>query len=274
MPITYNMPIEAYHDHPAISKSGLWTIYTETPRHFRHAPKKQSKAFDFGQAVDIAILEYDTFEDRVMRGPADRRGNKWEAAQAEATNSGRLLLTAGDFERALMCRDAVHASSYVNRIITGGDAKTNVRQASAFATMGDGLEVKCRPDLARSDLSILLDLKTCRDASPRGFAKAVAEYGYHAQEAWYTDTWQAAGGFPVAGFVFLAVESEDPFCASVYELEPSAVDEGRAAMAEAFATYAACMKSNEWPGYPETVQPLALPRWAHKLTAAPNGAEE
>ena len=90
--------------------------------------------------------------------------------------------------------------------------------------------------------------------------------GYHAQEAWYTDGWQAAGGGAVDGFVFIAIESEYPHLAAAYELTPRAVDEGRLIMAKALAMYKECWGSGVFPGYPAVVQELDLPAWAYKET--------
>ena len=90
--------------------------------------------------------------------------------------------------------------------------------------------------------------------------------GYHAQEAWYTDGWQAAGGGNVEGFVFVAIESDFPHLAAAYELLPEAVGEGRLAMRKAILDYKACRDSGQFPGYPAEVQPLDIPAWAYKET--------
>lgn len=274
--VWFDLPNEDYHNGPGISKSGLWTIYTKTPAHFIGAPKKESKAFDFGSAVDIAILQPDDFEKKVIRGPVDRRGNKWTAAEAEATNTGKLLLTSDDFDRCLLCRDTVLANSDLERLIRGGVAgETNLRQASAYVQdKRTGLLVRARPDLVRTDLHIMVDLKTCRDASPRAFSKAVAEYGYHAQEAVYTGAWKDAGEEAIDGFLFLAVESEPPFVHQIYELKPSAVAEGAMAMRQALTTYAECLKTDTWPAYSTKPEELGLPRWAFKLTPATDIEED
>ena len=269
------MTNEQYHASSAISKSGLWEIYTRTPAHYRFSEREATTAFDFGTACHTAILEPNTFEARTLRGPADRRGSKWTDAQAEATNSGRLLLTASDYDDVLEVRDVIHADAWLNQIITGGSP---VVEQSAFwrQPVGDELVYcRARPDLIRTDLGLMLDLKTTADASARGFAKSVSDYGYHAQEAFYTRGWQAAGGCEITGTVFLAVEKKKPFAYQMFELQPSAVAEGWAAMERALESYASCQRSGEWQGYtqPLAVTELVLPRWAYKETEAPVGAE-
>jgi hypothetical protein len=139
--------------------------------------------------------------------------------------------------------------------------------------MATGELCRCRPDLYREDLGIIVDVKSTASAHPDAFARSVVNYGYHAQEAFYSDGWRSLGK-PVDGFVFLAWEKKAPFAYAVYELPPSIVEEGRALMREALETYAECVKAERWPGYGEGVQELSFKRWAYRLTDAPNALDE
>lgn len=254
---------DAYHGGPGISKSGLWTIYTKSPAHYRFAPSKDTGAFSLGKAAHIAILEPETFEARVMKGPADRRGNNWKDAQAEAANTGRLLLTSGDYDTGLLMRDAVHADARINAIIAS--SQSQIEHSGFWIDEETGVLCKCRPDLYRPDLGIMLDLKSTTDAHPDAFARSVISYGYHTQEAWY------AGGYRalqqnVEGFVFLAVEKTDPFVCALYELPPSIVAEGQAIARKALARYAECAAADQWPGYSGEITELTFKRWSYQET--------
>ena len=168
-------------------------------------------------------------------------------------------------------RDTVHADTWINSIITGG---TPIIEASGYHIDEPTSElVRVRPDFYREDLGIILDLKTTGSAHPDAFARSVVDYGYHAQEAIYSDTWRSLGK-PVEGFVFLAVEKETPFAFAVYELPPSIVEEGRAMMRKALDTYAACRASDSWPAYGDGVQELSFKRWAYRLTEAPEAIDD
>ncbi len=254
---------EAYHSGPGISKSGLWTIYTKSPAHYQFAPRKESNAFDIGEAAHIAILEPETYETRVVRGPEDRRGNKWTDAKAYAEDAGKLLLTSGDFDKGLLMRDAVHADARIHAIITGGAAQ--VEHSGFWIDPVTGVLCKCRPDLYRPDLGIMLDLKSTVSAHPDDFARAVVNYGYHAQEAWYSDG-HRANGQAVDGFVFLAIEKADPFVCALYELPPSIVAEGAAICRKALDRYAECKRTDTWPGYSGEITELSFKRWAYSET--------
>lgn len=275
--IYLDLPIEQYHSGPGISKSGLWTIHSQSPAHYKFPPARdeestQAKATkDFGTAAHIAILEPETFERRVFRGPEDRRGNKWKDAEEWCRAEGKTLLIQSAYDEVLAIRDAVHADPWINSIITGG--KPVVEASGYWIDEATGELCRCRPDLYREDLGVILDLKTTLSAHPDAFARSVINYGYHAQEAFYSDGWSALGKL-VNGFVFLAWEKKSPYAFAVYELPPSIVEEGRAIMRQALDRYAECVKKDRWPAYGEGVQELSFQRWAYRLTEAPNPLDE
>lgn len=254
---------DAYHAGPGVSKSGLWTIHTQSPAHYRFGERKASAAFDLGTACHLAILEPETFEARVIRGPADRRGNNWKEFQAEAANSGRLLLTMGDYDTAMTIRDAVHADPFLNALIVSPHSQ--VEHSGYWVDEETGMMCRSRPDLYRPDLGLIVDVKTALSAHPDAFARSVINYGYHAQEAWYSDGYRALGQ-KVDGFLFLVWEKSAPYVTAKYELPPSIVAEGRAIMAKALNTYATCEREGRWPGYSSEVQELQFKRWAYVET--------
>lgn len=267
---------EAYHAGPGISKSSLWTIYSQSPAHYKFPPEEEVSTtkqanLDFGSALHIAILEPNTFEKRVMRGPADRRGNKWTDAQAFATNSKKLLLVEDVYDRVMVIRDAVHADAYINTIITGG--KPHIEASAYWNDAEHGTLCKARPDFWRPDIGICIDLKSAESARPDKFARAVIDYGYHAQEAWYSDGLTALG-LGLNGFLFLAVEKDSPYAFKLYELPPSIVGEGRTAIRKGLDAYVSCSSLGSWPSYGDGVAELTFPRWAYKNTPAPEAATE
>lgn len=268
---------EVYHAGPGISKSGLWEIWTKTPAHYRYPPEREIKEhFEIGSAIDIAILEPYSFEKRVSRGPDDRRGNKWKDAAANALSAKMHLLKGADYDAVLTVRDAIMANSFLNNLLTGGVADdTNLTQPSAYwVDQQTGLLCRARPDKVRTDIGVMLDLKSARSAAPLGFSKACGEYGYHCQEGWYTEGWAAAGEAPIEGMLFLAVEPESPYAWGLYELTPEAVAEGNAIMRKSLGIYAECSKTDVWPAYSEGVVEIDIPRWAYRITAPPAYRQE
>lgn len=255
--IVRDMPFETYLEAPAVSKSSLWTAITRSPAHAR-VEKEPSNAMTLGTAVHCAVLEPDAFAMRFVRGPDDRRGNRWKEALDE---HGERLLTAGDYDAALKIRDVVASEPVLKRLLAG-----SVTEASGFWIDADTqLLCRCRPDAYNEVNAVMLDLKVTANAHPSVFRRRVAEFGYHAQEAFYTDGWRACGA-DVKAFVFLAIEPTAPYGLSLYEIEPVAVAEGREAMRKALAQWRECAERNHWPAYASGVQPLDLPKWSYLFT--------
>ena len=258
-----NQPESDYHAHPAISKSGLWKLYTETPFHFRNRLVTPSKAMDLGSAVHMAVLEPERFETECMRGPEDRRGNKWKDAAQYCDAYGKLLVTGPDYDKARYMRDAALTVPTVRALTSGGQ---QVEHSAYWVDPETGVECRGRLDIYHPDLSMGGDLKTTADASREKWSKSAADYGYHVQEAMYSEGWELAGGGKMDAFVFILIESEFPFATAVYELVPSAVMEGRAVMRKALHQYRDCFAANHWPSYPQEIQQLDIPRWGYKET--------
>ena len=71
------------------------------------------------------------------------------------------------------------------------------------------------------DTAIVPDVKTTQDTDPHMFRRSVIEYGYHLQEAHYTAGIRAAYGVEKVNFMFLAVESQEPFEVCLHNLSAS-----------------------------------------------------
>jgi exodeoxyribonuclease VIII len=255
--IVRDMPFADYLATDAVSKSTLWTAVTRSPAHAR-IEKEQSNAMLLGAAVHCALLTPDAFESAFTRGPPDRRGNRWKEALDE---HGDGLLTAGDYDDALAIRDSLSRDPMMRKILKGA-----VTEVSGFWTDAEtGLRCRCRPDVWNPAMGLLADLKVTNDARPHAFRRRVADFGYHAQEAFYTDGWRACGA-DVAAFVFIAVEPSPPFGFVLYELDPAAAEQGRTAMRLAMEKWRSCTEQNDWPAYARGVTPLDLPQWAYRDT--------
>lgn len=261
-----DMTTDEYRSAFAWNQSFLWTAYSKTPYHARYEERGETTATEEGTATHAAILEPEHFEARFVRGPKDRRGNKWTGAKDEAEAAGCTLLTEGVYDKTLRIRDAILAHEVAGRVMT-----TQPSQAEVPFFWNDpdtGLLCKGLADKYINDPALLVDIKTktAGQAAPRQFAKAAADYGMHVQAAFYLDGWCHATGEAPAGFLILAVERDAPFAIAPYELPETAVEEGRMIYKKALRTVAYCLEVGEWPGYEPGVQMLDLPYWAYRET--------
>lgn len=254
---------EEYHGGEGVSKSGLWKLWTKTPFHFRHQVEEDKPHFAIGKAAHIAILEPEKLEISVTKGPEDRRGNKWKEAQDFAAFHNTILLTASDYDLAMIIRDVAVTNAFIRQMQEGDP----IIETSFYAQDAEtGMQIKARPDMYSRKHNIIADIKNMADASATEFARSVAKMGYHVQDPVYTDVLTQAGE-EVEGFFFIVFEKSEPPLVAVYELDAAAIAEGHAIYRAALAKYAECVKADTWPGYPETIQKIGLrSKWDYVLT--------
>lgn len=257
-----------YHAGPGLSVSGAKRLLV-TPYHY-HAltgertapPKAPTPGMMNGTLVHCLVLEPDEFGLRYVVGPdADVRSKAWKEFGAAALAMGLEVISQVMYDRARGQAEALRAVPEVAELLREGIAEQSV----FWRDEAHGLLLKCRPDW-RAPVShgagiVLLDVKTCADASDEGFASACAKFGYYMQDPWYCEGVAAATGLRVEGMVFGVVENEYPFAARAFMLSDEARAAGREQYAKARATYAACLTRGDWPGYPPGIAVIDLPRW-------------
>lgn len=255
---------ESYHGGPGVSKTTLWALWSKSPFHARFGAKKESAAFDLGRAAHVSILEPETLEARVMKGPDDRRGLKWTSAQDEATATARTLLTASDYDQALLIRDLAATVPELQVMRQGKP----IIETSAYTEI-DGTLVKTRPDIYSPTHKMMADIKNLTDVSPHAWDRSVDKFGYHVQDALYSDVWERATGMEVEAFFFICFEKSNPPIVQCYELGPATKAEGHAVYQSALASYSECLRTDTWPAYGSGVQTREMSRWGFKLTPPP-----
>lgn len=196
----------------------------------------------------------------------------WSDVQAEwlANNGQRTVLSAEQWDQLHRMRDAVMAHPAASALLTKVPGKAEL--SVYWNDPATGVLCRCRPDWWRED-DVLVDLKTCEDASPEGFAKSMANWRYDVQAPFYLDGVRQATGRKPRGFVFVAVEKKAPFAVGVYVLDSESLELGRAQYVADLRTYAECVRTGSWPGYGDKIQTISMPAWhanknAHLLDAA------
>lgn len=253
--IVHDLPEAEYHSRPELSSTGA-RLLLESPAKFQYGlthPRPDKDAFDLGSSVhskvlgtgyEVAILDFDNW-----------RTKDSQTARDEARAAGQIPMLRKDYAPVNDIAEAVLAQPTARALFEqDGTAETSV-----FATDPDtGVNVRVRFDYLAG---ICVDLKTARDASPHGFAKSAASYGYDTQEGFYLDALQWATG-ERRDMVFVAVEVEPPYLVAVHQLNHLFADMGQVKAKHARELFAECTATGIWPGYPTDVQLLMPPVWA------------
>lgn len=268
MGLVRDMPPERYHAIAAMSAGGLKRM-KRSPAHFyglqldpnRPEPGDPTPAMKNGTLVHTALFEPDQVAARYVVKP---EGMNFSTKDGKAWRDAQTLEIVEDVQMrtALAQAAAVRAVPDLAALLADGYG-----EASAFWIDPETGELcKCRPDWTSpaGDGVILVDGKTCQDASPEGFGRAIWNMDYHLQAAWYSDGFEAATGLRVHGFVFAAVESAWPHVAAPYMLGDDVLEAARRENRRLLNRYAECRRTGVWPGYAPAIQLINLPAWAQR----------
>lgn len=294
-----NMDNHTYHAAVGLSSSAIKYFYHHSPAHYFHhyvlseRQETTSAAQLLGTLVHCLVLEPDAFDKRyqkeiskddypnALRTVADLRGyceqNNlktdglkqdlidriaahdptvpiWDNLLLKPKQDNRDTIDSELWDKARRMRDSVLNNTEIARLFSRGDAEVSVWGCHEPT----GMLTKCRCDWLRED-GIVVDLKTCLNASPGGFSTACAKYDYVMQQVHYMETLNSAG-YGKDEFVFVAVENEPPYVSTYYVMDEHSVQVTESAYHATLARLHSCQQQKQWPAYTgDTV--LSLPLW-------------
>ena len=211
----------SYHATNAISRSRLWQ-FMQNPRDY-----EARREIETTDNMRLGTLVHSLFlEDRQIavsvpvellasNGAASTKAAKEWIANAEA--DGLLVLKPHAIEQAKMMAWSVR--TLFNRY--GWMNLESIREQSIYWTDDEtGLRLKCRPDLIiQSGGSVFLfDLKTTESVKKRDFQSSVVNYGYHLQDAMYSEGVKRFLGVDDLDFYFVCVEKKPPYVCCLHVL--------------------------------------------------------
>lgn len=214
-----------------------------------------------GTALHTHVLELDRWDQEIAVAPAcDRRTKAGKEAYAafQDAAAGKTVISADDAEQVQAMARAVFRHPGATMLL-GLPGKAETTHMWTDATYG--VECKCRPDWLTDDGSIVVDLKTTKDASPRGFRRSIGDFRYQVQAAWYLHGLEQATGRRPDQFVFICVEKEPPYACAVYAADAEMIERGHQQAMADLGELAACRAADRWPSYSDQIETIGLPGW-------------
>ncbi|MGK7518739.1 RecE family exodeoxyribonuclease [Salmonella enterica] len=262
--IYYDIPNEAYHAGPGVSKSQLDDI-ADTPAIYlwrKNAPvdTEKTKTLDTGTAFHCRVLEPEEFSKRFIIAPEfNRRTSAGKEEEKtfleECARTGRTVLTAEEGRKIELMYQSVMALPLGQWLVeSAGYAESSVY----WEDPETGILCRCRPDKIIPEFHWIMDVKTTADI--QRFRTAYYDYRYHVQDAFYSDGYRAQFG-EIPTFVFL-VASTTAECGrypvEIFMMGEDAKLAGQREYRRNLQTLAECLNNDEWPA----IKTLSLPRWA------------
>lgn len=273
---------DAYLSVEALSSSALKLIHQRSLLHWRYLRDNPTDdgtiSKDMGTALHMGVLEPERVAGEIAVLPEDApkrpsvtqlRAKKPSPATIDAIawwqdwnqrTADKLILTPTQERQVAGMIEAVRKHPRFEDLFTGGHPEV------AFQWRDARLDLPCKAKFDYlTDDGFATDLKSCRDASPLGFARAVTTYLYHFQQAHYNTGHEHLRDASLRGFVFVAVEPDPPHAVGIYVLPSNAIQFATAMIENAMVKYADAQRRNWWPGYSERIQQVVLPRWATSI---------
>lgn len=279
---------EAYHRDPellpgpSLSSSGAKTLLAKSPFHFwfdsplnPDRPAEESKPhFNVGKAAHDRILLSERWPEFYHVTPEGFSRAKTKAMPEaiaeceEAEQAGKVILSASEAEVVERVTAALRRSEFAMAALTNGVTEETL----AWQDPRTGVWLRARPDFRPNSLltgqavRIVADLKFVAGshASPDGFRRAIANFGYHQSAAFYSDGIKAIYGRLPTHWLHVVVEKDAPYSVSLYELPAEDIERGRFLNRRAIDLFARCLERDEWPGYADAPLPVGLPEWERK----------
>lgn len=244
-----------------------WLTPPKTPAHFKAKyidkliPDEETPALVMGSIVHRCVLEPDTMAGAFHIKPdgmnfATKDGKAWRTEHEDCP-----IISAENADAINGMRDSVWRHPKASAIL-----KASEFERSAFAN-DNGLLLKARFDALPKTGNVIADLKTCESADLESVEKAMFQYGYFRQAAFYMRVANLLG-MKRNYFVFIFVEKSPPYAVACYTPTDDVLNAGEMMVSRDLQLLRNCYAEDNWPGYSTDIEPCALPAWAMKQIEA------
>jgi len=257
MSIIENLPSADYFKAEAASNSANKLIL-RSPAHLKYKEEKEpTPAMAMGTHLHMALLEPERFEKHyVVATEAEDKRSAYYKGLVKDVSADRVL-TMKDHRKLI----GMQHSAYQNKRFARYMDSRGRTELSVFTTDPEtGVPIKCRFDWKGDGFSAF-DIKKCQDARGSEFVRAISNYGYHMQVAFYQHVWKCETGEDIPDFPLIAIEEDSPHGVICHDLDEIALEIGRRQFREALNTYARCLDSGLWPGYEEESELTSVTTW-------------
>lgn len=278
------VPNETYQAWGAVSQTFLSDM-RRSPAHARHKadnPAAPTPSQNLGTAAHGAILEPEAVDSRYViagqcQGKTQQgkqcsyggvicRDGTWFCRRHDPGEDAgdldtRQVLDQDTYEAVIGARDAVLAHGACRQLLQQPGRNEVSLVADDTSATEPAVRCKARPDRLIESVGLIVDVKTTRDASRHAFERDLFNFAYHMQAAHYIQLAHLLG-IDVKHFALVVVETTSPYACAAYRIADDVVEAGKNERHYLLQRYRECERTGHWPGYPDEIQDIDLPRWA------------
>lgn len=269
MQVVRDMPDAQYHAMTRCSASALKALERSTPRHWFAQQDRDSAALVQGRLLHAMALTPAVLRETFACAPqCDRRTKEGKAAYAafEAESAGRQVVSADVWAECERMAFEIAQHPGAARLLENTE-----RELSLIGSLM-GVDAKARID-AYNPIGACVDIKTTRGlASREEFERAIVNWGYGIQAAWYRRALLAAG-LACEHVAFIVVEKAEPYAVAVFRLADDVIDYFDAELPRLVESWKDAQGHPD-RAWPSTVQDIGVPAWfARRMEAQGVGDE-
>lgn len=261
----------------SLSSTGARKLLTTNPEKFRYwadhpqAPSDALQAvFDVGTAAHREVLGVGP-DIVVVEGTGKKGPEVWDTDAAREQVAAVRAAGAVPVKpsTAVQVRDmaaALQRNRAARRALAPGG---QVELTGVWVDPATGVACRLRADTVHTEGSrpLLVEYKTCDDASSAAAERSMVRYGYHRQGGWHSAGLRHLLGVPAVSFLIVWQEKDPPYVVHVTQPPEIAMLAADRVNRAALDVYAACTRAGLWPGYNDDrndVAPTVLgwPAWA------------
>ena len=279
--VYYDMPAEEYHAIDALNSSTI-KAFCKSGIHGELElikPAKGSEALWFGQAFHSAILEPEDFAKRVHLFEETGIGPSAEVAHRKylEEHPDAIAMRKGWIEliEAMRTRITKHPETAPMLECEGRNEVTFIWR-SVIEINGERVTIPCKARVDRfmrdfipykdaAPVSGVLDIKTCQDSSVSGFERAIGNFGYHIQAAWYLAGAIKCGELDRLhddSYNIIAVQKSSPNPVGVYPINTASLQYGVKECNRAMRDYVKYRMLGHAEGPTDYKITMGIPSWA------------
>ena len=181
-----------------------------------------------------------------------RRGKDFDAWFATQP-SDAIVLSKKEHARAIAIHAAVSSNTLARQVLT----VPGTLFEDTIIWEQSGRARRSTPDARTRDH--VVELKTCRDASPDRFRWDVARMGYDGQLADQAEAMRFINGVAPRRCYIIAVENNPPHLCTVHLLTDGTIERATKRNAQWLSQLLECEQTGKWPGYSDQILDLDVP---------------
>jgi hypothetical protein len=256
-----------YHARESISASRL-KLLRESPRVYQSSvllnrmPRSETPAMRLGTAIHAKVLEPEAFRKSYAYCPPECSDKRTKAFKEWAATAGdRIALNESDGTTIYTAAAALTMHPIAGKIIRAAEL---TEKSVAYTDSVSGADCRFRFDGIAGP--IVFDIKTIAECSMEKITRAIFDFGYHIQAAHYLTGLETLDPSTDWRFMFLFVETSEPWRVRVVELGPSEIELGRFERAALIRDLLSRNASGDWsePGENEVCS-VSVPNWYRGL---------